>query len=109
MWYAWPMGVWFTVFFAAPIAIIILYSFLKKGLYGGVVNHVSFAAYRQILNPSYALVLFRTVWCIRNGKKPATNAAFAFGYSTLLDKLAYPHICVDVYFRQRRTFKYAFV
>ena len=62
MWYAWPMGVWFTVFFAAPIAIIILYSFLKKGLYGGVVNHVSFAAYRQILNPSYALVLFRTVW-----------------------------------------------
>ena len=28
--YAWPMGIWFTVFFVAPVVIIILYSFLKK-------------------------------------------------------------------------------
>ncbi len=60
--YAWPMGIWFTVFFVAPVVIIILYSFLKKGLYGGVVNEFSLDAYRQLLNPAYALVLMRTLW-----------------------------------------------
>ena len=34
--YAYPMGIWFTIFFIAPILIILAYSFLKKGLYGGV-------------------------------------------------------------------------
>lgn len=62
MLYAWPMGVWFTVFFVAPLAIIILYSFLKKGLYGGVVREFSLEAYRQLLNPAYGIVLIRTVW-----------------------------------------------
>ncbi|MGI5174523.1 ABC transporter permease [Treponema sp. OMZ 840] len=62
MLYAWPMGVWFTVFFVAPLAIIILYSFLKKGLYGGVVHEFSLEAYRQLLNPAYGIVLIRTVW-----------------------------------------------
>ena len=62
MLYAWPMGVWFTVFFVAPLAIIILYSFLKKGLYGGVVRQFSVEAYRQLLNPAYGIVLIRTLW-----------------------------------------------
>ncbi len=60
--YAWPMGTWFTVFFTAPIAIIILYSFLKKGLYGGVTRQFSLEAYRLLLNSAYAVVLFRTLW-----------------------------------------------
>ena len=29
--YAYPMGIWFTIFFIAPILIILAYSFLKKG------------------------------------------------------------------------------
>jgi len=62
MLYAWPMGVWFTVFFVAPLAIIILYSFLKKGLYGGVVRQFSVEAYCQLLNPAYGIVLIRTLW-----------------------------------------------
>lgn len=60
--YAWPMGIWFTVFFVAPLVIIILYSFLKKGLYGGIVHEFSLDAYRQLLNPAYAVVLMRTLW-----------------------------------------------
>lgn len=60
--YAWPMGVWFTVFFVIPIAIIILYSFLKKGLYGGVTREFSLEAYGQMLNPTYGLILLRTLW-----------------------------------------------
>ena len=60
--YAWPMGIWFTVFFVAPLVIITLYSFLKKGLYGGIVHEFSLDAYRQLLNPAYAIVLMRTLW-----------------------------------------------
>ncbi len=60
--YAWPMGAWFTVFFVVPLLIIILYSFLEKGIRGGVVFRFSLEAYRQMFNPSYGLVLLRTLW-----------------------------------------------
>lgn len=60
--YAWSMGIWFTIFFVAPLAIIILYSFLKKGLYGGVEWHFTLAAYKQMFNPAYATIFFRTIW-----------------------------------------------
>lgn len=59
--YAWPMGLWFTAFFIVPLLIIILYSFLKKGLYGGVVWEFSLNAYKQMFNPNYGLVFLRTV------------------------------------------------
>nr|WP_245523746.1 ABC transporter permease [Treponema brennaborense] len=55
------MGAWFTVFFVIPLVIIILYSFLEKGLYGGVVWKFSFEAYRQMFNPKYGIILLRTV------------------------------------------------
>ncbi len=60
--YGWPMGLWFTLFFVVPLVIIVLYSFLKKGLYGGVEYEFSLTAYKQMLNPSYGLVFFRTLW-----------------------------------------------
>ncbi|MCR4940332.1 MAG: ABC transporter permease [Treponemataceae bacterium] len=60
--YAWPMGIWFTVFFVAPLVIITLYSFLKKGLYGGVVWEFSLSAYAQMFSKSYGIVFLRTLW-----------------------------------------------
>ncbi|MCM1320800.1 MAG: ABC transporter permease [Bacteroides sp.] len=60
--YAWSMGLWFTFFFIVPLIIITLYSFLEKGLYGGVVWKFSLEAYRQMCNPAYALVFVRTLW-----------------------------------------------
>ncbi len=59
--YAWPMGIWFIVFFIAPIVIIFIYSFLKKGLYGGVEPKFSLDAYRQMLNPKYGVIVLRTL------------------------------------------------
>ncbi|MDY5683824.1 MAG: ABC transporter permease [Treponema sp.] len=55
------MGVWFAVFFVAPLAIIVLYSFLKKGLYGGVEWIFSLKAYSQMLNPNYGILVIRTL------------------------------------------------
>jgi len=60
--YAFPMGIWFTLFFTIPLAIIILYSFLKRGLYGGVVWEFTLDAYKQMFNPSFAKVVVRTLW-----------------------------------------------
>jgi spermidine/putrescine transport system permease protein len=55
------MALWFTVFFLAPLVIIVIYSFLRKGLYGGVVGEFSLAAYRGLGNPSFLIVTARTL------------------------------------------------
>ncbi len=59
--YAGPTALWFTVFFLAPLAIIIAYSFLKKGLYGGVEWEFSLAGYNGLFNATFAGVAFRTL------------------------------------------------
>jgi spermidine/putrescine transport system permease protein len=59
--YSFPMAAWFTLFFLAPIVIIVIYSFLKKGIYGGVVWELSFEAYRSLTNPVFLTITFRTL------------------------------------------------
>ena len=59
--YSSPMAIWFTAFFLAPILIIVTYSFLKKGLHGGVVWQFSTEAYKSLLNPTLVLVTVRTI------------------------------------------------
>ncbi|MDR1363065.1 MAG: ABC transporter permease [Spirochaetaceae bacterium] len=61
--YSAPMTAWATVFFLAPLLIIILYSFLKKGLYGGVTPEFSIDAYIALKNPNIALIALKTL-CI---------------------------------------------
>ncbi len=60
--YSSPMGMWFTLFFILPIAIIISYSFMEKGLHGGVTMKFTLDAYVQMCNSSYAKLLVRTLW-----------------------------------------------
>lgn len=60
--YAWPMGAWFSLFFVVPLLIIMLYSFLTKGLYGGVEYKFTFDAYVKMLNLSYFKVFLRTLY-----------------------------------------------
>ena len=59
--YAWPMGIWFSVFFIVPIVIIVLYSFMTKSLYGGVEWKFSLDAYRNIFSLSYLKIFGRTL------------------------------------------------
>jgi len=59
--YSFPMAVWFTVFFLAPIMIIVAYSFLKKGMYGGVLPEFSLAAYKGLANPNFVVITIRTL------------------------------------------------
>lgn len=55
------MAIWFTLFFLAPIMIIIIYSFLKKGLYGGVEWEFTFDAYRYLADPVLLKITLRTL------------------------------------------------
>ena len=59
--YSSSMAIWFSLFFLAPIVIIIVYSFLKKGLYGGVEPEFSLDAYRYLGDPVFLNITFRTV------------------------------------------------
>ena len=60
--YTAPMALWFTLFFLAPIGIIFVYSFLKKGLYGGVVWEFSLESYRYLANPNITIVTLKTLY-----------------------------------------------
>ena len=60
--YAWPMGIWFSIFFIVPLLIIVCYSFMKRDVYGGVVHEFTFKAYQQMLSPAYGLIFLRTLW-----------------------------------------------
>lgn len=59
--YAWPMGLWFVVFFLIPLLIITAYSFLKKGVYGGVTLPFTLQAYRDMFKASYGILILRTI------------------------------------------------
>jgi len=58
--YALPVSVWIVSFFLIPIAIIFAYSFLQKGLYGGVISNFSLDAYRALSNSIFLQVSFTT-------------------------------------------------
>lgn len=58
--YASPAGVWLTVFFVAPLLVIVLYSFLEKGMYGGVEPRFSLEAYKSLANSLFLRVTVNT-------------------------------------------------
>ncbi len=67
--YAWPMGLWFTIFFVVPIVIIVCYSFMKRDLYGGIQKTFTLGSYKAIFAIDedtgkfiYLPILLRTLW-----------------------------------------------
>ena len=59
--YSSPMAIWFTLFFLAPIIIIIIFSFLKKALYGGIESEFSLDAYTYLADPVFLNITLRTI------------------------------------------------
>ena len=59
--YSGPMTVWFTVFFLVPVLIIIAYSFLRRGVYGGVEMEFSLDAYRSLADGIFLNITLRTL------------------------------------------------
>lgn len=84
--YSFPMGLWFTFFFLLPLAIIISYSFIKKGLYGGVELQFSFDAYTQMFNASYGKLFLRTLWVTFFATVVSIALALPCGYAMARSK-----------------------
>lgn len=59
--YAAPSIFWLSVFFIAPLAIIVMYSFLRPGPRGGVEWTFTLDAYRAIANPLFLRVTLSTI------------------------------------------------
>jgi spermidine/putrescine transport system permease protein len=55
------MAVWFSLFFLAPIIIIVVYSFLKRGMRGGVEWEFTLDAYRYLTDPVFLRITLRTI------------------------------------------------
>jgi len=85
--YSLPMGAWFTLFFILPIGIIITYSFMKKGLHGGVIPQFSLDAYIQMMNASYGKLFIRTLWVTFIATVLSIAIALPCGYAMARSKM----------------------
>ena len=56
-----PAWAWMAAFFLAPLALVVAYSFLSKGDYGGVAAPLTLDNYARLLDPLYLRILGRTL------------------------------------------------
>lgn len=61
-WFLLPARATQLLFFAVPLAIIIVLSLLTRGDYGGAEEPWSTESYQRLLDPLYAAILWRSVW-----------------------------------------------
>lgn len=59
--YTLPITIWLTFFFLIPMIIVLIYSFLKKGVYGGVEFELSFESFQIFLNPMFLKIIYKTL------------------------------------------------
>jgi spermidine/putrescine transport system permease protein len=57
-----PARVWMALFFAAPMAIVLSYSFLTRGEYGGVEQPWTVENFIRLADPIYLSILWRSIW-----------------------------------------------
>lgn len=57
-----PTAIVMAVTMLAPLAIIVIYSFLTRGAYGGVEAPWTLENYTRLWDPVYAAILFRSLW-----------------------------------------------
>ena len=84
--YSYPMGIWFSLFFIVPLAIIVAYSFMKRDMFGGVIHEFSLDAYRQMLSPAYGAVFLRTLWMTSVATFVSILIALPCGYAIARSK-----------------------
>ncbi|MEO8226452.1 MAG: ABC transporter permease [Gemmatimonadota bacterium] len=56
-----PGSLWLLAFFVAPVLIMLGYSVMHAGTYGGVSPGLTLGAYRRFVDPLYLTILLRTV------------------------------------------------
>ncbi len=58
-----PITIWMSIFFGIPTLIIVYFSFLKKGVYGGIKSYTNFSldAYKELITPELLYIIFKTL------------------------------------------------
>lgn len=59
-WFLLPARLWMAVLFAAPFAIVLAYSFLSRGVYGGIEPPWTAENYQRLFDPLYLAILLRS-------------------------------------------------
>jgi len=57
-----PAATWLFVFFIAPLFIVVLYGFLERGTYGGVVWRFNLENFGRVFDPLYLNTFLRSVY-----------------------------------------------
>ena len=61
-WFLAPSAAVMVVLFFLPLLIVLAYSFLTRGAYGGVTGPWTTESYVRVFDPLYAQILWRSVW-----------------------------------------------
>jgi len=61
-WFLAPTWVVTLTPFIAPLAIILAYSFLTRGTWGGIARPWSFESYQRLADPIYLGIVWRSFW-----------------------------------------------
>jgi spermidine/putrescine transport system permease protein len=59
-WFLLPSWIWLWVLFAAPFAIVLAYSLLTRGPYGGLATPWTFENFERLVDPLYLIILLRS-------------------------------------------------
>ncbi|HEX5004369.1 MAG TPA: ABC transporter permease [Gemmatimonadales bacterium] len=57
-----PGLLWLLLFFAVPLAVLLGYSVMQRGTYGGVAPGFTLEHYRRFSDPIYLSIVWRTLW-----------------------------------------------
>jgi spermidine/putrescine transport system permease protein len=59
-WFLLPAWLWMAALFAAPLAIVLAYSFLTRGTYGGIEQPWTVESYQRLFDPLYFSIYLRS-------------------------------------------------
>ena len=59
-WFLMPAWIWMALLFAAPFAIVILYSLLTRGAYGGLGLPWTLENYQRLIDPLYLVIVLKS-------------------------------------------------
>jgi spermidine/putrescine transport system permease protein len=79
-WFLAPAAITLLLFFVVPMAIIGLYSFFERGVYGGITGVVTLESYKRLADPIYLTILIRTLVM----SAAATAGTILFGFPLAL-------------------------
>lgn len=71
-----PAIIWLILFLVLPLLYIVGISFMKKGLYGGVIQTFDLTAYKTMFQSKYMKILLDSLWL----SLKTTGLCLLFGY-----------------------------